>query len=333
MSQERGVVARFFKGRVRVFLLLTLVMPGYTGSITLKRGTQNSGTDHVITTNVNLVVLPVTVRDRFGQFVSGLKKANFKVYEDGKLQMITLFRDQDVPVTVGLVVDHSGSMAAKQMEVLEGAQAFVQDSNPQDHEFVVNFNTTISFGLPENVASTNDVNALRAALSSTTASGKTALYDAILAAMQHFDRADTDKKVLLVISDGGDNASKSTFSQVLRSAQSTNVMIYAIGLFDENSVDQNPEILKKLSDETGGLSYFPSSYSEIISDCRQIATDIRHQYTLEYAPPQDRPGGYHKIRVSVTDSGRGRLRVRTRPGYFSAPNTETESANVSGRAP
>jgi Ca-activated chloride channel homolog len=337
MGKGRSAAARSPSGwRVlHAYLFLTLSFPSSASSPAPAYRAQRSPGDSVITSNVNLVVLPVIVRDLHGRFVSGLNKSNFQVYQDRTLQMITLFRSEDMPVTVGLVVDHSGSMAAKQLEVLEGAQAFVQDSNPQDREFVVNFNSNVSFGLPEGVAFTSDVNMLRMALSSTAASGKTALYDALLAAMHHFEHDQGYKKVVLLISDGGDNASASTFTQVLRMAQSTNVMIYALGLFDEQSTDQNPKILKKLTEETGGLAYFPMSYPEIISDCREIATDIRHQYTLGYAPPNNKTAGYHKIRVSVNAPGRGKLIIRTRTGYLSRPTSpakQTQSGDWNGGA-
>jgi VWFA-related protein len=273
----------------------------------------------------------VTVRDRKGEFVSGLDASNFQIHEDGQLQTVRLFRREDIPVTVGLVVDHSGSMAAKQLEVIEGAQAFVQASNPQDKEFVVNFNSTVSFGLPKSVAFTGDLNALRTALSSASASGRTALYDALAVSMKHFDKDDADKKVLLLISDGGDNASKTSFSQVLRIAQSSNVTIYAIGLFDEYSSDQNPMVLKKLAEETGGQAYFPNSFADMLAACQKIAADIRHQYTLGYSPPDTTRAGYRKIRVKVTAPGRGELLVRTRAGYLSSPRTPTQSANLSGQ--
>ena len=287
---------------------------------------QDGSRHSVISEDVNLVVLPVTVRDRDGRFVSGLNVSNFQVYEDKKLQTITLFRPEDVPVTVGLVVDHTGSMAAKQIEVIEGAQAFVQASNPEDREFVVNFSTTVSLALPENINFTSNAEVLTAALSTASASGKTALYDALAAAVEHFEKDQADKRVLLLISDGGDNASKNSFSQVFRMAQTANVMIYAIGLFDENSTDQNPKVLKSLAQQTGGQAYFPKSLAQIVSVCREIAADIRHQYTIGYSPADNRQGGYRKIHVRVTAPGRGKVFVRTREGYFSSPRMPSQPA-------
>lgn len=282
-------------------------------------GHQNNSKDFAISKEVDLVLLPVTVTDRSGEFVSGLHASNFNVYENGHAQTISVFRDGDVPVTVGLVVDHSGSMAANQEGVIEGARAFVQDSNAQDKEFVVNFSSAASFGLPQDLEFTNNVEVLENALAIPPEGGRTALYDAVIAALQRIDEDQSNKKVLLLISDGGDNASKHTFAQALRMAQAANVVIYAIGLLDEHSADQNPDVLKKLASETGGESYFPGSEVQMVEDCRQIAGDIRHQYTLGYNPVSVSGSGYRKIRVHVSASGRGKLFVRTRAGYYLPP--------------
>jgi Ca-activated chloride channel family protein len=270
----------------------------------------------VLSEQTKLVVVPVTVTNRLGHFVSGLTQANFQVYEDGKPQPIAMFRDADVPVTVGIVVDHSGSMGARSDDVIQGATAFVRASNPQDKEFVVNLGNTISFGLPPNVPFTSDVAQLQAALSVPSASGYTPLYDAMAAALQHFEGAPSEKKVLVLISDGGDDASTHKFSDVLRMAQTANVAIYSIGLLDPLSADQNPSVLRKFARETGGDSYFPNSASGVLSVCIAIAADIRHQYTLAYHPPDDGKTGYRKIRVAVRAPGRGRLFVRAKTGYF-----------------
>lgn len=280
----------------------------------------------VITREVRLVVLPVTVRDRAGRFVSGLKASNFRVFEDGQIQQITLFRDQDVPVTVGLVVDHSGSMVHQMQAVIDGAVAFVQASNEQDREFVVNFGPTVSFGLPENVAFTNSLTELESALSVPSAYGRTALFDALAAALAHFSSDRANKKALLAISDGGDNASRHSFKDVLRIAQASDVEIYSIGFLDPLSADQNPEVLRKLAHVTGGEVYFPASSDEVVSFCRSVASDIRHQYTLGYAPPDKRPGGFRKIRVLVAAGHRRKFSVRTRTGYFLPSDSNDESA-------
>jgi Ca-activated chloride channel homolog len=305
-----------------LFVVAALGAPFSTKSLPSQEG---SG-QHVISSEVSLVILPVTVTDRPDHFVSGLDASNFQVYEDGRQQKISLFRHEDIPVTAGVVVDHSGSMAAKRDDVIAGAVAFVQGSNPQDREFVVNFSDSVTFGLPTSVPFTSRVADLKAALSKTPVRGETALYDALAAALERLKTAPLDKKVLLLISDGGDNASKHTFSQVQRMAQSASVIIYAIGLFDENSADQNPKVLEKLAKETGGKAYFPKSSSEAVSVCRQIAEDIRHQYTLGYSPEANLRPGYRKIRVKVNALGKGKLYVRTRPGYLFSSNGSNQTA-------
>jgi Ca-activated chloride channel homolog len=307
------------------FLLLAACIQTYSRLALPASAEQDSHSGYVISETVNLVELPVTVRDGKGRFVSGLEQPNFQVYENGLMQDITLFRSEDIPVTAGLVVDHSGSMGNKRNEVMEGARAFVQASNPQDREFVVNFSDSVTFGLPPGIPFTSNPEDLQAALLATPLSGRTALYDAVAAALERLQQDHGDKKVVLLISDGGDNASRHDFSQVLRMAQSANVVIYAVGLFDENSADHNPKILKKLSTDTGGQVYFPNSAAEVVSVCKEIAADIRHQYTLGYSPPNVENGGYRMVKVSVTAPGRGKLSVRTRAGYFLTSKTTAQS--------
>ncbi len=288
---------------------------------------QKNPQNFVISKDVDLVLLPVTVRDAKGKFVSGLDASDFNVYENGRQQTISLFRSEDVPVTVGLLVDHSGSMAAWRERVIQGARAFVQASNLQDKEFVVNFGNSAQLTLPPDVPFTSNADELQNALSVPYASGKTALYDALAAALQHIQASTPNKKVLLLISDGGDNASQRKFSEVLRMAQTANVLIYSIGLLDELSADQNPGVLKKLAAATGGESYFPTSEAELIADCLLIARDIRHQYTLGYDPTDDNDSGYRKIRVRVSANRRGKLIVRSRAGYFLPPATLAQTGS------
>lgn len=277
---------------------------------------QNNPQDFEISREVDFVVLPVVVRNREGQFVSGLEQSNFQVYENGRPQTIALFRSEDTPITLGLVVDRSGSMAARRQEVIEGAKAFVEASNPQDQEFVINFTDKVEPGLPAKTPFTSDPNELAAALSVAPASGRTALFDAVAAALRQLDISHAGKKVLILISDGGDNASQHNFAQVLRMAQSANVIIYAIGLYDEHSSDQNPKVLRDLARETGGLYYSPDSHEDVVRVCRQIAGDVRHQYTVGYDPVDDVGSAYRKIRVEVASATRGKLYIRTRAGYF-----------------
>jgi len=325
MLREWSVRAKSSSTRRALYSSILLVAAFGTPFSTRYLPSQEGSGQHVISSEVNLVVLPVTVTDKSDHFVSGLDVSNFQVYEDGRQRTILLFRREDTPVTAGVVVDHSGSMAAKRDDVIAGAVAFVQASNPQDREFVVNFSDSVTFGLPANVPFTSSVEDLKAALWKTPVRGETALYDALATALERLKTAPLDKKALLLISDGGDNASKHTFSQVLRMAQSTSVIIYAIGIFDESSADQNPKVLEKLAKETGGKAYFPKSSSEVVSVCRQIAEDVRHQYTLGYSPEGNDHSGYRKIRVKVNAPVKGKLYVRTRPGYLFSPNGPTQT--------
>src|ERR1700682_5115901 len=189
-------------------LLLLLAAPGMAPSQTPSPSQNYSGELYKIKVNTNLVVLSATALDRKGILVSGLDQNSFQVYEDGVLQQIKYFNHQDVPVTVGLVIDNSGSMSSKRALVIAAALAFAHSSNPQDQMFVVNFNEHVRFGLPENMAFTDQVPELEVALSKIRTNGQTALYDAVAVALEHLKQGNRDKKVLIVISDGGDNASK-----------------------------------------------------------------------------------------------------------------------------
>ena len=210
-----------------------------------------------ISVNVDLVVLHPTVRDRKGRFVSDLREQDFEVYEDGVRQSIRLFRHEDIPVTVGLVVDHSGSMRRKLTDVIAAARTFVQSSNPEDQMFVVNFNENVTLGLPSAIRFTNRSDELERAISNTPVRGKTALYDAIVKAGERLQAGGRDKKALIVISDGGDNASAHKLAEVLKMAEQSSALVYTIGIFDEENRDRNPKVLRRLARATGGEAFFP----------------------------------------------------------------------------
>lgn len=269
-----------------------------------------------ISVHLNLVVLQATVHDRKGVPAAGLQKHNFEVYEDGVRQSIRLFQHEDVPVTVGLVVDHSGSMRRKLTDVIAAARSFVQSSNPQDQMFVVNFNERVKIGLPPGISMSSDPEVLAKAVASSIATGQTALYDAIFEARKRLQAVTGDRKVLIVISDGGDNASKHTLAEVLQLADQSNTLVYTIGIFDDSDEDKNPDVLKKLAQTTGGEAYFPAEYKDVITICERIARDIRSRYTLGYVSTNvANPGTYRKVRVVAKVAGKQKLAVRTRIGY------------------
>ena len=269
-----------------------------------------------IRVDVDLVVLPATVQDRHGQRVSDLQQANFAVYEDRVAQRIRLFQHEDIPVTVGLVIDHSGSMDAKLAEVTAGAKAFVRSSNTDDQMFVVNFNETVSLGLPDAIGFTTNAEELERAIWRSRAAGQTALYDAIVVALARLRAGVRDKKVLVVISDGADNASRHKLAQVLDMAATSNVLIYTVGLFAPEDQDANPSVLRHLARATGGESFLPGELSDVVSICERIARDIRSQYTIGYFSSNVKQDSvYRTVRVAAQAQDRGKLSVRTRPGY------------------
>jgi Ca-activated chloride channel family protein len=277
----------------------------------------NPSDDYTIRVHADLVVLRATAQDRKNTPVSGLDKNDFQVYEDGMLQSIKYFSREDVPVTVGLVIDNSGSMRPKRADVIAASLAFARSSNPQDQMFVVNFNEKVSFGLPANMAFTDQVAQLEVALSKIAPDGETALYDALDAALEHLKQGSRDKKVLIVISDGGDNASKQKLTKIMALAGQPDVIIYTIGIFDDQDEDRNPGVLKRLAKDTGGEAFFPESLKDVAPICERIAHDIRNQYTVAYAPTnKNRDGSYRVVQVKASAPGHGHLLVRTRTGYF-----------------
>ena len=318
-SRARGL------GVTIVLAGIVLIVPGALPKFPLRqRPISRDPGAYQISVDVDLVVLPITVRDRQGQHVSDLEEGDFQVYEDRVLQRIRLFRHEDIPVVAGLLVDHSGSMAPKIAEVIAGAGAFVRSSNPEDRMFVVNFNETVSLGLPSATAFSANADQLQAAIWRAPASGETALYDAIVKALGQFEEQRQDKKVLVVISDGADNASAHSLDQVLQMAERSSTIIYTVGLFALDDQDANPKVLGRLAQETGGEAFFPGQPSAVAEICDRIARDIRNQYTVGYVPTNaKRDGLYRAVRVTVHAPDHGKLFVRTRAGYIPAGSPST----------
>ncbi|HTQ58286.1 MAG TPA: VWA domain-containing protein [Bryobacteraceae bacterium] len=273
--------------------------------------------EFIIHSDVRLVLLDVSVKDRDGGFVAGLSKADFQVFENGMPQQITVFGNNDIPVTVGLVVDSSLSMMPKRAAVVEAASTFVEASNPHDEIFVLNFNDTVRPGLPAGELFSDNVKQLRAAIFRGLPEGRTALNDAVMEGLQQLELGKEDKKTLIVISDGGDNASKHTHRQMMEAVERSIATIYTIGLFEPLDPDRNPHVLSKLANVSGGIAYFPDPYrpKDLAEVCREIAKDIRTRYTLGYNPPVRNGGNLRRIHVTVSAPGRHRLIARTRSSY------------------
>jgi VWFA-related protein len=267
--------------------------------------------------DVALVVLHVTVTDRQGGFVSDLAEPDFEVYEDGVPQHIRIFKNEDVPVTVGLVIDHSTTMQPKLADVTAAARSFARSSNRDDEMFVINFNEIATLERLGGARFTNRAEALEIAITARPTMGQTALYDAIAKALEEVQAGSRDKKALIVVSDGGDNASTHTLGQVMKMAGRSSVVIYTVGLFNPTDPERNPGVLTRLARTTGGEVYVPSEPGETVAICQRIARDIRHQYTIGYVPTNPpRDGAYRAIRVLARAKGRGGLCVRTRTGYI-----------------
>ncbi len=270
-----------------------------------------------ISVDVELVMMHATVRDHAGHAVADLTQQDFQVSKDGKPQEIRIFRHEDSPVTIGLVVDHSGSMRNKLNQVTTAARTFVRASNRADKMFVVNFNEKVSLGLGAEGRFSDSAEELSNAIWSARPVGKTALYDAILEALRGLEKDSGEKKALIVISDGGDNASEASLDRILTLAEQSNALIYTIGIFDEGDADRNPKVLRRLAQETGGEAYFPAELGETVQICERIARDLRDQYTIGFFSSNGKAGAYHTLRLTAQSKTQGKLSVRTRAGYRS----------------
>jgi Ca-activated chloride channel family protein len=283
-------------------------------------------TQQGISVSTELVLLPVSVTDKRGNFIPGLTMQHFHVYEDKQLQKIAFFQEQDMPVTVGLIVDHSSSMAGKLADVAVAVSTFAHSSNPQDEMFVVDFGDSVSVELLGGKPFTNDPAELEKAIAMVSANGQTALYDAVAEGFIHLKLGRWERKALIIVSDGGDNVSHHKYSQVLEMARSSHAVIYAIGLVGLAGKEENPKVLKRLCKDTGGIVFFPPKGESIVRVTRQIARDLREQYTLGYVPGDSRgTDSYRTIKVEVTAPGHEKINVRTRRGYSLAKQPVAQS--------
>jgi VWFA-related protein len=271
----------------------------------------------VFSADSELVVLHVTVKDRRGAYVPGLPQEAFSVVEDGLAQTVRFFTDTDTPVTVGLLIDSSASMHPNRSVVIAGAASFAEASNPRDEIFALAFNEDVYPVLSGAAPFTSDSALLRVALErSVNARGRTALYDAISAGLDYLSRGTRERKVLVVLSDGGDNASRVTQQEAVRKAQASNAVIYTIALVAPGTRDANPALLNELSRASGGESFRPDAPLEISEALGQIARNIRHTYTVGYTPANTaRDGAFRRVRIVVTAPPGRTLVVQSRSGY------------------
>jgi VWFA-related protein len=276
--------------------------------------------DPVFRSDTRLVVLHATVVDKSGQLVTNLPQAAFQVYEDGVQQQIKTFKREDIPVSLGLIIDNSGSMRDKRQKVETAALTLVKASNPQDEVFVVNYNDEAFLDTKKDF--TSDVKELEEALTKIDSRGGTAMRDALRMSIDHVkEKGKKDKKALLVVTDGNDNASIVTLENLVKSAQQSEVIVYAIGILseeDKREAKRAKRALDALAEATGGLAYYPKDMNDVEKIAQQVAHDIRNQYTIAYTPlKQELDGTYRQIKVVV--NGPNRPQVRTRSGYYANP--------------
>jgi Ca-activated chloride channel homolog len=287
---------------------------------------KGEGDVFVIKKQVEEVQLHASVIDEKQHPVTNLDRDAFTVFEDGQPQRITSFRREDIPVALGILIDNSGSMRDKRAAVNQAALNLVRASNPQDEVFIVNFNDESYLDAPL----TNNMAKLKEALDHVDSRGGTAMYDAVIASVPELKRSKLDKKVLLVVTDGEDNASRMSLEQAVRHVQDENgPVIYTIGVFsdDQPRKKRDQRALRTLSERTGGVAFFPRDLHEVDQISQDVAHDIRNQYTIGYKPlkPQSQ-GGYRSVRVEAKSKGFGRMQVRTRSGYYAGQTSETATA-------
>jgi VWFA-related protein len=280
------------------------------------------------------VVLSATVLDQGQRSIQTLTKDDFRVYEDGVLQTISGFRHEDLPVSLGILIDSSGSMYDKRAAVDQASLDFVKLSNKADEAFLVDF----SWEAFIDQDFTNDVNKLQQGLSYIKSSGGTAIYDALVASADYLQKnAKHPKQVLLVVTDGEDNASSSTLEQAIRRIQDLDgPVIYCVGLLFGSDVNKGEarharRVLEQLAEQTGGAAYFPKSVKDVDAIAAEVAQDIRTQYSIAYRstnPPS--AGGYRKVYVEAKSKGTGKLSVRTRSGYFPKTGAGPAGKDVKG---
>jgi VWFA-related protein len=276
--------------------------------------------DFKISTNVDLVLLDVSVRDSKGGYASNLTKDNFRIEENGIRQKISTFSNADLPVEAGLLLDDSGSMRPKRNDVNTAGLTFVDASNHDDQIFVVNFNDKVRFGLPEDVPFTDQIDLLRIAMSRHRAEGKTVLYDAIAASLKHLETGQRARKTLVLVSDGGDNASHRRQPEAMQLIEKSHATIYTVGIYEPDDFDQNPAVLRRIAGISGGECFLLKDVAGVIPTLRSIAQDIRRRYTIGYVPERGTATSpLRKIRVTASAPDHGHLTVRTRTSYL-APN-------------
>jgi VWFA-related protein len=317
-----------------VILLSSLALLAQERSQPQKQG--QGGKDYTLSVETLEVQLPISVLDKEGRPVDGLKQENFQIFEDKVQQTIKNFRHEDIPLSLGLVIDNSGSMRNKRERVNSSALAFVRESNPEDETFIVNFDD--SAYLEQDL--TSSIGDLIDALENIDARGETALYDALyLAAEKVTKDGKKDKKALLIITDGEDNASKYGINKVIEALRQSKVTVYTVGLLEEDDqrggLFKKPpskkakEDLMKFAEITGGQAYFPKNLDEVEELVKHIAHDLRNHYTISYTPTNAKlDGTWREIAVKINPpKNMPKLTWHTKQGYYAPKADRTSNSN------
>jgi Ca-activated chloride channel family protein len=280
---------------------------------------------YTIGVNVDLVLMYTSVFDKSGHFVAGLKKDNFKLFEDGVQQTLTSFSQEDVPISLGILLDLSGSMKPKFEQVNKAALAFIRASNPHDQVFLIGFNDEVE--LLQDY--TSDIDEISDALENTIATGGTALYDAIYLGTQKAHTGSRPKKAIVVITDGEDRDSYYKLDELLAKVQESDVQVFAVGFLDEipdkgffgrwskTAPEKARDALLKICEETGGKAFFPTRLTDIHSIITEIATDLRSQYSLAYFSSNSaRDGSFRRVKIELNGQGTANINARYRRGYY-----------------
>jgi VWFA-related protein len=280
----------------------------------------------VFSTDTRLVVLHATVVDKSGKLITNLPQSAFQVYEDGKLQPIKVFKREDIPVSMGIIVDNSGSMRDKRQKVESAALALVAESNREDEVFIVNFNDEAYL----DTDFTSDIKIMQQGLTKIDSRGGTAMRDAIRMSIDHLkEKGKKDKRVLLVVTDGNDNASQVSLETTVRAAQDAETIVFAIGLLSDEErreASKAKRALMTLTEATGGQAFFPKDATEVDRIAHQVARDLRNQYTIAYSPVNAAlDGTYRQVKVIAT--GANHPVVRTRSGYYAGSSKSKAASN------
>ena len=271
----------------------------------------------------DLAVIHLNVFDGRSDAVPNLPQSAFHVTEDGKPQTITFFSNEDVPVAVGLVIDNSGSMIARRGMVLAGTKAFAESSHPEDEVFTIVFNENIRFGLPSTLAFTTNPIQVQASLNRFPSGGKTALHDAVIAGLEHLQEATHQKRVLIVLSDGDDNASQHSDDTMVERAARSDALIYTVSTAQLGVNVGKPRLLKRLAEMSGGVAYSPESEDEVVEAFMEVAENIRRGYRIGYVPTNTaHDGRFRRIKVTVRAPGYRNLTVSARDGYLAPHHTD-----------